>query len=244
MIYREYGRTGKKISLLGFGGLRFKEEDTLDEAGIERCVELVKYASSKGINYFDTAPNYSNSKSEIIFGMAFKELSIPFYISTKSTILAEKNSDAVRWRIETSLKRLGLEKIHFFNMWAIIDMEQYRLIMAKGGPYEGALKAKEEGLVEHIVFSTHCTGDEVAQIVSEGYFEGVTIGYNALNYIYRRKGLTAAYKKGLGVVTMNPLNGGLIPQNLKFFEYLKENSQEDPITSALRFNACAIWNEK
>lgn len=237
MIYRPYGKTGKQISLLGFGGLRFNELDTVDEAGLARCVELVKYAASKGVNYFDTAPNYCNSQSEIILGRAFREIKEPCYISTKSTILAEKNCDAVRWRIETSLKRLGLPKIHFFNMWAIIDLDQYRAIVAKGGPYEGALKAQSEGLVEHVVFSTHCTGDEIARIVDDGCFEGVTIGYNALNYKYRRRGIEAAHQKGLGVVVMNPLSGGLIPRNMRYFEFLRESPREEPVTSALRFNA-------
>lgn len=237
MLYREYGKTGKSISLLSFGGLRFADEDTRDEAGLARCVELVKHAASLGVNYFDTAPNYCNSQSEIIFGRAFREISSPVYVATKSTILAEKTAAAVRWRVETSLERLGLEKIHFFNMWAIIDMDQYRAVMAKGGPYEGAMKAKEEGLVEHVAFSTHCTGDEIAQIVEDGCFEGVTIGYNALNYRYRRKGLEAAHRHGLGVIVMNPLHGGLIPSGHDHFDFLAQQPDEDPITSALRFVA-------
>lgn|GEM_PF-78988 len=237
MLYRDYGRTGKSISLLSFGGLRFADEDTRDPEGLARCVDLVKYAASQGINYFDTAPNYCNSQSEIIFGRAFQEVSSPVYVATKSTILAEKTADAVRWRIETSLKRLGLPRIHFFNMWAIIDMDQYRAIMAKGGPYEGALRAKAEGLVEHIVFSTHCTGDEVSQIVDDGCFEGVTIGYNALNFRYRRKGLEAAHRKGLGVIVMNPLHGGLIPNGRGYFDFLVHQPEEDPVASALRFVA-------
>ena len=237
MLYREYGSTGKSISLLSFGGLRFAGEDTRDEEGLARCVELVKYAASLGVNYFDTAPNYCNSKSEIIFGRAFKEISSPVYVATKSTILAEKTADAVRWRVETSLERLGLEKIDFFNMWAIIDMDQYRAVIAKGGPFEGAMRAKEEGLVEHLAFSTHCTGDEIAQIVEDGRFEGVTIGYNALNYRYRRKGLEAAHSHGLGVIVMNPLHGGLIPNGQDHFGFLARQPDEDPITSALRFVA-------
>lgn len=53
MIYKEYGKTGKKVSALGFGGMRFLREDY--ERDPEICADVVRYASAKGINYFDTS---------------------------------------------------------------------------------------------------------------------------------------------------------------------------------------------
>lgn len=232
MIYKEYGKTGKKVSVIGFGGMRFKEDHSIEEAAT-----VVRRANELGINYFDTAPTYCNEKSEIIFGEAFRDMPGRFYVSTKSTVKKDPTADDVRRRLETSLRRMGLEKIDFYHMWCIIDLDQYRAVMAPGGPYEGAMKAKEEGLIEHIVFSTHCSGRDIAKIVEDGYFEGVTLGYNAVNFPYREEGLKAAYEYGLGVVTMNPLGGGLIPSNREYFSFLRKDEGESTVQAALRFNA-------
>jgi len=159
MIYKEYGKTGKKVSALGFGGMRFNKEEY--DKDIEKCADIVRYASSKGINYFDTAPGYCEDKSEIIMGAAFKNMPNPFFVSTKSNYWSDKTADDVRRRCETSIERLGVDKINFYHMWCIMNMEHYRNVMAPGGPYEGALKLKEEGLIDHICISTHATGLQI-----------------------------------------------------------------------------------
>lgn len=234
MIYRKYGNTGKDVSAIGFGGMRFRKEDY--ENGFEKSVEVIHYASEMGINYFDTAPFYCDDRSEEIFGQAFKNMPKPFYVSTKSGFSSEKSADEVRRRVEKSLKRLGLEKINFFHMWCIMDLNHYKKVIQKGGPYEGALKLKEEGLIDHIVFSTHANGEEIEVMVNDGLFEGVTLGYNATNFAFRQKGIQAAYAKGLGVVTMNPLGGGIIPQNPEFYSFIKQNEQDTLVQAALKFN--------
>ena len=228
MQYREYGKTGKKLSVIGFGGMRFGKDEDYAQEVVHRANEL-------GVNYFDTAPFYCDDRSEEIFGKAFKNMPKDFYVSTKSSINAEATADEVRGRIEKSLKRLGRDKIDFFHMWCIKDLEQYRGVMAPGGPYEGALKAKEEGLIDHLVFSTHCQGKDIRTIVEEDHFEGVLLGYNVYNYPFRQEGVDAAIEKNIGVVTMNPLGGGLIPQHQEFFDFIRENEKETVNQAALRF---------
>ncbi len=235
MQYKTFGNTGKKLSAIGFGGMRFKKEDYAHS--FVKAAEVVRHASQLGINYFDTAPFYCDDKSEEIMGEAFKAMPNPFYVSTKSTINVEPTADDLRKRVELSLKRLGLEKIDFLQMWCILDLDQYKKVIAKGGPYEGALKLKEEGLIDHICFSTHATGEEIEVMVKDGRFEGVTLGYNAINFAYRQKGIKAAYEQGLGVVTMNPLGGGIIPQNPDHFSFIKQNQEETLAQAALKFNA-------
>ena len=107
-----------------------------------------------------------------------------------------------------------LIKLDFFHMWCVMDMEDYHeKHMAPGGPYDELLKAKQEGLVDHICISTHCTGDEIAHIANERKFEGIILGYNIINYKYRQAGIKAAYENNIAVITMNPLGGGLITSN-------------------------------
>lgn len=237
MLYRRYGQTDKMVSVLGFGGMRFLDEEVITEQGRERCAELVVKANEMGVNYFDTAPDYCGSHSEDIFGMAFKRMKVPFYVSTKSKLANDPTADAVRRRIETSLKRMHIEKIHFYHMWCIMDYRQYEQIMRPGGPYEGALKAKEEGLIDHICFSAHADGRTVEQIINDGNFEGVTLGYNAINAPFRERGMNTAYEKGIGVATMNSLGGGVIPNHQDYFSFLKHNKDETVNVAALRYNA-------
>lgn len=237
MQYREYGKTGKKTSLLGFGGMRFRPEDLTDEAGLNRCAEAVRFASELGVNYFDTAPGYCNGKSEEIFGIAFKEMPHPFYVSTKSSITTDKTADDVLQRINSSLHIMGIPKIHFFHMWSILDLDQYQKILAPGGPYEGAVQARDMGLIDHICFSTHCPPDDIIKIIEDDFFEGVTISFNIINYGSMLDVLEAAGDAQMGVATMNSLGGGIIPQNPEYFSDMVQSADDDVITAALRFNA-------
>ncbi|RQD71010.1 MAG: aldo/keto reductase [Tindallia sp. MSAO_Bac2] len=230
MIYRPYGKTGKHVSVIGMGGMRFGEDD-------DYGAEVVRYASSNGINYFDTAPFYNDDRSEDIFGKAFQKMPAPFYVSTKSSINSDETAADVRHRIETSLKRMNLEKINFYHMWCIMDLDQYQRIMVPGGPYEGALKAKEEGLIEHLCFSTHCKGEDIEAIIKDDVFEGVLLGYNVINHPFRQQGVDAARRHQIGVVTMNPLGGGLIPRHQDYFDFIREHWDETVPQAALRFNA-------
>ena len=100
------------------------------------------------------------------------------------------------------------------------------------------LKCKEEGLIDHIVFSSHQPGDEVIKVLDENKFEGVTMGINLLNFPYRWNGVNYAYKNGYGVVAMNPLSGGSIPAHEKELSFLSE-SGETATEVALRFNISA-----
>lgn len=218
MKYREYGNTGKKISVLGFGGNRFPKSLTSTEAGREECAKIVVRANDLGINVFDIAPIYGDGYGEYIFGLAFSNMKNPYYVSDKSRLSSDPDEYSVRKRIEASLNKMQIEKIHFFHMWCIYNIDHYHKIMGKGGPYEGAVKAKEEGLIDHICFSAHCTGEEITQIVEDGAFEGCIIGYNIINSKYRKKGIETAKDKNIGVMIMNPLAGGVIVRNRSFFE--------------------------
>lgn len=237
VIYKTFGKTGKRVSALGMGVSRFLPEqyDSLD--GMENCAQLIVKAWEYGINYFDVAPTYCGWKAETILGMALKQIPDTVFTTTKSSSTQDSTADALRRRLESSLQKLGLERITFYNMWGILNYEQYLDVIKPGGPYEGALKAKEEGLIEHIGFSAHCTGEEIVKIVADDLFEGMTIGYNAINFKYREKGLIAASEKGLGIAIMNPLYGGVIPKNPDKFSFIKNEENQTLAQAALLFDA-------
>jgi len=231
MIYRQYGQTGKEVSAIGFGGMQFADLDDIDKnAG------FVKYAYDKGINYFDTAPGYCHDKSETIFGTALKEMQKtrnekPFYVSTKTM---KTQPGEVRKEIEQSLERLNVDYIDFYHFWCVMTMDSLHSRM-KNGVLKEFEKLKDEGLVKHICVSTHLPGQEVGTLLDEYPFEGVLLGYSAMNFAYRDKGLDAAASTNRGVAVMNPLGGGMIARQPKLFDYLKGSDEESIVEAALRF---------
>lgn len=232
MIYKEYGKAGINVSAVGFGGMRFDLKKSNEENA-----ELLIYAKEKGINYLDTAPGYCEDKSEDIFGIAIDQMSDvrdEFYVSTKGMPTEFDTADKARAAVEKSLKRLKTDYLDFYHVWCIRTMEQYELAMKKGGQYEGLMKCKEEGLIKNIVVSTHLPGNNIETIINDGNFAGVLMGVNILNFPYRWQGVEAAYAGGYGVVAMNPLSGGLIPQFEKDLGFLAAEG-ETPVEAAIRF---------
>ncbi|MCP3967955.1 MAG: aldo/keto reductase [Lentisphaerae bacterium] len=230
MKYKIYGKTEKKVSAIGMGGMRFNMEKPLQESA-----ELLHYALEKGINYFDTAPQYHEGKSEEIFGIAFKQMPRDnFFVSTKLMPERITNADDAYEKVCLSLEKMHVDHIDFFHVWCIRKMEHYFDAMRQDGLYEALLRAKDEGLINHIVFSSHQQGDEVQKIIQSGVFEGVLLGVNILNFPYRWDGVLAAQHQGMGVVAMNPLAGGLIPQNEDKLRFLTSEG-ETPTEAALRF---------
>lgn len=229
MIYKKYGKTGKKVSAVGFGGMRF---DT--DISNEKNAELLHYAASKGINYFDTAPGYCNDKSEDIFGIALKEMKREdYFVSTKRMPGHAKTKKEHYDLVIKSLDRLNSGYIDFFHIWCLRKPEHYRESFTSG-QYEALLELKEQGLIRHIVCSSHQPGSQIRDIAKDGKVEGVLMGINILNFSYRWEGVEACDEEELGVVAMNPLSGGIIPKNEEMLGFLCQEG-ETPTEAALRF---------
>lgn len=230
MWYKPYGQTGRQISVVSFGGMRLSQD-----ADVEANAAVVRYAFDRGINYFDTAPSYT--RSEETFGVAFREMNRDgFYVSTKSN---KPSGDALRKDLETSLERMGVDYIDFFHIWYVLSLESWKQRL-DGGAVAAALRAREEGLVRHVAVSSHMSGEDIKQMLTEGPFEGVTLGYCAINFPYRDLAVRTAGEMGLGVITMNPLGGGLIPQHAEKFDFIREpedfSSSSSVVAAAIRFN--------
>ncbi len=229
MIYREYGKTGKKISVLGFGGMRFKDVKNTDE-----CVEMMREAARAGVNYFDTAPGYFGTKSEKVFGQAFAEFkkqNIPFYCATKTTASDEKS---VRKEIDRQLRRLNIDAVDFYHLWCIVSLDDWRQRKEKG-VLQTFRKLKDEGLIKHICVSSHLIGEDIRELLMEGVFEGVLFGYSAYNFNTRQAAFQAITKHKIGCVVMNPLGGGIIPNNPDIFDFIKTRPHETVTEAALHF---------
>lgn len=235
MNYRYYGATGKLISEMSIGSTRFNPSDLEDEAGLFRCAELVAEANSLGMNYFDIAHNYAKSQCEHIYRHAFKMMKNPYFVTSKSSSFQDNTADDVLRRIENSLKTMDVNQIDFFYLWSIMDQAHYKDIMKPGGAYEGALLAQNRGLIKHITFSNHATPHEAIDIINDGYFEGVTLSYNLLNHSTMDAVIESAYKQQMGITVMNPLAGGIIPENHELFSGVFDDPDYTLAQSALKY---------
>jgi predicted aldo/keto reductase-like oxidoreductase len=234
MLYTNFGKTGKLVSRIGMGCMRLRPWEYKD-GDYQKCADFVLRAIDCGINYFDTCPDYSEGHNEKILGYALRQCKNKPYISTKCGLTHAKTADDTRRMIEKSLNNLSVDRITFYNMWSIRSLDEYREYMKKGGIYEGMLQARAEGLIEHICCSAHLAGNDLVRIVDDNVVDGMTVGYNALNFAYRRAGVLACCNAGLGVVTMNPLGGGMIPRHPELFDRISDELNENAVFGALKF---------
>lgn len=214
MKYRNFGRDGAQISPLGFGCMRLPEYEKDGKWYIDddKAILMLLSAYEKGVNYFDTAPFYCNSNSEITVGKALHDIRDKVMISTKCPLGDEikEAGDYRRW-LEKSLKKLDTDYIDYYHFWGTNRNSFDNKIIGMGLLQEAA-KAKEEGLIRHISFSFHDDPEVIKHIIDTSEKQGVPMEtmlcqYNLLD---RRNEEMAAYatSKGMGVVAMGPVGGG------------------------------------
>lgn len=235
MQYRDFGKTGVKISTLGFGAMRLPSK-TIDGKTIydvEESAKIIRRAYELGVNYFDTAPYYCESQSEEIVGKAIKGFRDKIYLSTKNPI-EDASGVHYRQRLESSLKKLDVDYIDFYHMWGIGWKDFEEKIAAKDGPLEAALRAKEEGLIKHLSFSFHDKPENMIKLIDTGYFETVLCQYNLLDRS-NEAGIAHAMEKGLGVVIMGPIGGGRLGAPSPVIKELLPGKVNSSAEIALRF---------
>ena len=125
MKYRDLGRTGLKVSELGFGcgsigGLMVRGER-------KDQVRVVVRAIESGINYFDTAQTYGDGKSETNLGQVLRELKADVVVGTKIQLAVadmERIEEATIELVEGCLKRLGLECVDLMQLHNFIGIRR------------------------------------------------------------------------------------------------------------------------
>ena len=239
MIYKQFGKTGKKVSALGFGAMRLPMKDFDGKRIIDDdlAVPLMQQAFDLGINYVDSAPTYCESLSEVSVGKALKGYRDKVYLSTKNPI---EDDDGDHWtqRLENSLKRLDTDYIDFYHFWGI-NLEGFKWWQSlKYGPLGAAQKAKDQGLIKHLSFSYHDAAENFKQIIDSGIFESTLIQYNLLDRS-NEENIAYAKSKGLGVIVMGPVGGGRLgAPSEKIQGLLKDKSGSGAVSTAemaLRF---------
>ena len=217
-----FGKTGQKVSVLGFGCMRFpvidNDNSRIDE---EQAMEMVHYAIDNGVNYFDTAYPYhgydfsKGGASEPFLAKALKNgYREKVYVATKlPSWLVETREDMDRF-LDEQLERLETSHIDFYLLHSL-DRNSWKKLL-KLGVKDFLDRAIAAGKITYAGFSYHDQTDLFKKIVDAYDWTFCQIQYNYMDEEYQagKEGLVYAADKGLAVVVMEPLRGGTLVQGL------------------------------
>ncbi len=199
MPYRMLGRTGEKVSAIGFGGHHIGQPKD-PQSGIR----LIRSAVDRGINFMDNCWDYHDGASEIRMGAALGD--------------GYRQKVFLMTKIDESLRRLQTDRVDLMQIHEVIRLEDPDMAFAPGGSIEALLDAKKAGKIRYIGFTghkdplVHLRMLEVA--AQNGFrFDAVQMPLNVMDAHFRsfeRQVLPVLVRDGTGVLGMKSMGGGII----------------------------------
>ena len=235
MEYRTLGKTGLKVSRMGFGGIPIQK---IDEEGTRR---LLQEMAEKGINYIDSARGYTVSEQYIGYGL--QGIRDKFILATKSM---SRTKDAMAADIETSLKNFRTDYIDLYQVHNP-SMDQLDQVIGEGGALEALMEAKATGKIGHIGLTAHSTA-VFERALELDWVETIMFPYN----IVEQQGAELIHRcteKNIGFIDMKPLAGGAIEDGTLALRYVCSNPDVTVVipgmaeSSELEENMAACSNE-
>ena len=214
MLYRQLGRTGEKVSVVGLGGHhigRVKDE--------QLAIELIRTAIDRGINFMDNSWDYHDGSSELRMGKALQNgYRDRAFLMTKIDGRTKKSAAE---QIEQSLQRLRTDRIDLLQHHEIIRMEDPDRIFANGGSMEAVLEAQEAGKVRYIGFTGHkdpLVHLRMLEIADQNNFrfDAVQMPLNVMDAHFRsfeREVLPVLVRDEIGVLGMKSMGDPYILQS-------------------------------
>ena len=210
MEYRILGKTGLRISRLGFGGIPIQKIDA------EGAGKLIRDLIKEGVNFIDSARGYT--VSEEYLGYALEGVRDRFVIATKSMA---RTKEAMEKDIDTSLKNF---RTNFIDLYQIHnpgakDLEQ---VMAPGGALEALYEAKAAGKIRHIGITLH-SAELFRQAIDLPWVETIMFPYNIVE-TQGEELISLCGEKNIGFICMKPLAGGAIEDAATALRFIVSNS--------------------
>jgi len=209
---RVLGRTGEKISVVGFPGLALRHYDQ------ERCNEGLLNAFKRGLNYYDVAPAYGkDGECEIKMGIGLKAVNIErdkIFLACKTKM---RDKEGARFELERSLKRLKTDHFDLYQMHCLRTPDEVKKALGPGGAIETFLKAKEEGKVRYLGFSAHTTRGAL-DAMNGFHFDTAMFPINFVEFFkigFGKAVIELAHKQGVGVLAIKALSKGPWPEGTK-----------------------------
>lgn len=148
MLYRNLGRTGEQVSVIGLGGYHIgsiKEE--------QESIKLIRSAIDRGINFMDNSWDYHNGRSHRWMGNALKNgYRQKVFLMTK---IDGRSKSAAKMQIDESLKDLQVDHIDLMQHHEILRFEDPDRVFAPGGAMEAVVEAQKAGKIRYIGFTGH-----------------------------------------------------------------------------------------
>ena len=253
MTYRVNNGNGDKVSILGYGCMRWpmiKDENGKDIIDQETTNRLVDYAIEHGVNYFDTSPVYLQGQSEKATGIALKRHPREsYFIATKLSNFSNYTRENSMEMYRKSFENLQTDYIDYYLLHSIGGggVEAFNARYVDNGMIDFLMKEREAGRIRNLGFSFHGSResfDEFLKLHDKYHWDFVQIQLNYVDWRHATgRNADAEYlqteldKLGIQSVIMEPLLGGRlskVPQHIA--DRLKERNPEGSVASwAFRF---------
>ena len=194
MQYRDFGKTGLKVSALGFGMMRLPlldgtqgsfDRGTADQIDKETSIKMLRQAIDNGLNYVDTAYNYLDGNSELITGEALKDgYREKVFLATKSPVWLYENEDDFDRLLDEQLAKLQTDHIDFYLLHALHG-ERFDEKIVKFNTIEKMKAAKAAGKIRYMGFSFHDNLDAFKRIVDAADWDFCQIQLNYVDVEYQ-----------------------------------------------------------
>jgi aryl-alcohol dehydrogenase-like predicted oxidoreductase len=222
MPRRRLGRTDCHVSIIGYPGFALREEREP-----EAYITSIREALAGGVNYFDVAPAYADTKCEARMGEAFA--AIPEYRRDEVVLACktrQRTKEGAREELENSLKLLKTDYFDLYQLHCLIDpVTDVEQAFAPGGAMETLLEAQREGKVRYFGFSAHTT--RAAEAALQRFrFHSVMFPINFVElfrYGFGKRVLDLAQEQGAAVLAIKPTSAGAWPE-----EFSGQNSHRRP----------------
>ena len=216
MEYRILGKTGLRVSRIGFGGIPIQRIDA------EGTRALMQALVEKGVNYIDTARGYTVSEEYLGYGL--EGIRDKFVLATKSM---SRDKESMARDIETSLANLRTDYIDLYQLHNP-KLEELDVIFSENGAIQALRQAKAEGKIGHIGITAHSAA-VFEKALEYDEIETVMFPYNIVES-QGEKLIARCREKNVGFICMKPLAGGAIEDGRLALRYILAN---DNVTVAI-----------
>ena len=212
------------VGLLGYGCMRWPLVDPDDPSqGVdqEKVDEMVSYAMSHGVNYFDSAPVYLGGQSEEATAAALSKYPRESYlIATKlSNFRSSSRSFEEGWKMyQRSLEIYNTDYIDYYLLHSVGNVPGFEARFLRNGLLDALVKERELGHIRHLGFSAHCDPETFSYLMDlhpkyKWDFVQIQMNYIDWNHAGKRNSNASLLyseleKRGIPVVIMEPLLGG------------------------------------
>ena len=210
MEYITLGKTGLRVSRMGFGGIPIQKVDaSVTHALMERLAQ-------RGVNYIDTARGYT--VSEQFLGEALEGgLREKFVVATKSM---SRTKEAMARDIDISLKNLRTDYIDLYQIHnpSLAELEQ---VLAPGGALEALMEAKAAGKIRHLGLTAHMAA-VFERALELDWVETVMFPYNIVE-TQDEELMAKCREKNVGFICMKPMAGGALEDARLALRFIRQN---------------------